>query len=224
MVNISETTQKILDELADSVVSLDEIKAVELSHKALEYQVDAYSAITFGLARGMDIMGQRYEKGICFVPELLIASDAMYAGMDVLKPHLKKDSLSVPVNTFKGVIGVIEGDTHDIGKNLVKIMFEADGFVMTDLGRDVPAKKFVDTAVKEQSDVICISSLMTTAMNGMKDVITTLVKEGIRDKVKVMVGGACVSPVFAQKIGADGYAPSAGAAVKLGRKLLEIGS
>jgi dimethylamine corrinoid protein len=127
--------------------------------------------------------------------------------------------LTVPA-TYRGIIGVMEGDTHDIGKNLVKIMFEAAGFKMIDLGRDVPVQRFVDTAMKEKADLICLSSLMTTAMIGMADVTSALVKEGVRDRFKVMVGGACVSAVFARRIGADGYAASASAAIAEAKRIL----
>lgn len=209
----------ILERLADSVVRFDENAAVELSHEAIESGISAYTSISEGLAKGMVTMGQRYDRGVVFVPELLLASDAMYAGMEVLKPYIETRNDD---RNFHGVIGVIEGDTHDIGKNLVKIMFEADGFEMTDLGRDVSPDRFVETAVNDRADIICISSLMTTAMTGMGAVITLLSHEGIRDRFKVMVGGACISAVFAGRIGADGYAPTAAAAVKQARLLLRI--
>jgi dimethylamine corrinoid protein len=214
--------EKILKDLADSVISGDEKKAISSSNQAISSGVEAYTAISNGLAKGMEIMGEKYEQGTTFIPELLVASDAMYAGMDILKPHLpKEDSSNGP--HYRGVIGVMEGDTHDIGKNLVKTMLETAGFTIFDLGRDVPPKRFVETAIKERADIICLSSLMTTAVLTMEDVIIMLKREGIRDKVKVMVGGACVSPSFAQRIGADGYAPNASAAVAEAKKLLNEG-
>jgi corrinoid protein of di/trimethylamine methyltransferase len=215
-----KSQEQILSELAASVCTLDSEKAVEVSREALSIGIDPYIAISEGLARGMAIMGDRYEKGTCFVPELLIASDAMYAGMDVLQPSLLTSRAEQPPS-YRGVIGVMEGDTHDIGKNLVKIMFEAGGFKMLDLGRDVPASRFVEAAISEEADIICVSSLMTTTMLGMGEVVTLLGKRGLRERFKVMVGGACVSASFAQRIGADGYAPNAGAAVKTGKALLE---
>ncbi|MGD9117093.1 MAG: corrinoid protein [Dehalococcoidia bacterium] len=215
---MTEADSSILEGLANSVIEMAEKKAVRLCEEALQNNIDPYLAISQGLARGMEVMGQGYEKGTCFVPELLLASDAMYAGMNVLRPHLKvtKDSAN-----YKVVIGVTEGDTHDIGKNLVKIMLEADGFQMIDLGADVPLNRFVETAVAEKADMICLSSLMSTTMLRMADFITMLSEEGVRERFKVMVGGACVSPSFARRIGADGYAPDALAAVRKARALLE---
>jgi corrinoid protein of di/trimethylamine methyltransferase len=211
----------ILNELAESVVAMDEEKAMRTSKKALDNQIDPYLAISEGLAKGMEIMGAGYEKGTCFVPELLLASDAMYAGVDVLKPHLVAQKTVPKSANYRAVIGVMEGDTHDIGKNLVKIMFEAAGFQMFDLGRDVSPQRFFEAAVKEKVDLICLSSLMTTSVAAMQDVITMLINEGVRHKFKVMVGGACVSPAFAQRIGADGFASNASAAVKAAKLLLE---
>lgn len=215
---MTKADSNILEELANSVIEMDEKKAVRLCEEAMAKGVDPYLAISQGLAQGMKTMGEGYEKGTCFVPELLLASDAMYAGMNVLRPHLKvaKDSAN-----YRVVIGVVEGDTHDIGKNLVKIMLEAAGFQMTDLGSDVPLSRFVETAVAEKADMICLSSLMSTTMLRMADFITMLSEEGVRERFKVMVGGACVSPSFARQIGADGYAPDALAAVRKARTLLE---
>jgi dimethylamine corrinoid protein len=216
----TQNPDTILNELAESVVAMDENKTIALSLKALSSGIDAYTAISKGLAKGMEIMGENYEKGICFIPELLIASDAMYAGMDILKPHLKTDESMFEGGQPIGVIGVIEGDTHDIGKNLVKTMFEVSGFKMIDLGRDVPPKRFIETAVKEDAGLICLSSLMTTAMIKMADVITGLTQASLKPKIKVMVGGACISPAFSRRIGADGYAPNALAAVAEAKRLL----
>ncbi len=133
---------------------------------------------------------------------MLLCSDAMYVGLDILRPHLPETSSEDKV---KAVIGVVEGDTHDIGKNLVKIMMETAGFEMIDLGRDVPLQKFVDTAIENHADIVCMSTLMTTTMGGMETVINLLKEAGIRDQVKVMIGGGPISQKFADKIGADSY-------------------
>jgi dimethylamine corrinoid protein len=210
----------ILSGLAEAVVAMDEDRAAYLSKKAVDSGIDAYLAISKGLARGMEIMSEGYQKGIYFVPELLLASDAMNAGMSVLKPHISEDNSSTRV-THTVVIGVTEGDTHDIGKNLVKTMMEASGFRIIDLGRDVPIRRFVDTAAHEKADIICLSSLMSTTMLRMGDIIKLLTEEGIRERFKVMVGGACVSPAFASQIGADGYAPNASTAVVKAKALLK---
>jgi len=209
---------ELLKNLADSVVKMDENRAVELAKEALEVKIDAYEAITYGLSKGMEIVGRKYENGEYFIPELLVCSDAMYAGIDILKPHIKADF----VNTAERiVIGVVEGDTHDIGKNLVKIMFESSGFEVHDLGRDVPLKRFVEEAEKLEAQMICMSTLMTTTMMGMEGVINMLQGAGLRERFKVLVGGGPISQAFAVKIGADGYAHNAPGAVKRARELLK---
>ena len=144
----------------------------------------------------------------------------MYAGLEVLRPHLPEnaDGGEKP----KCVIGVVEGDTHDIGKNLVKIMMDTAGFEMYDLGRDVPLDAFVDKAIEVNASIVCMSTLMTTTMVGMKTVIEKLQERGIRDKVKVMIGGSPISQKYADEIGADGYSTNAVEAVKLAKRLLNI--
>jgi corrinoid protein of di/trimethylamine methyltransferase len=195
---------------------MDEDLAVSVSKAALDDGVDAYDAIEKGLSHGMARAGQLFEEEEYFIPELLMCSDAMYAGLEVLKPHLKKTVES------RGtvVIGVIEGDTHDIGKNMVRIMFETGGFNVIDLGRDVTPQRFVDSARESKADIIALSTLMTTTMDGMGTVVKLLVEANLRDGVKVMVGGGPISPGFAKRIGADGYAVNAAEAVKVARELV----
>ena len=147
------------------------------------------------------------------------AQMAMYVGLDILRPYLPEESGE---GKIKGVIGVVEGDTHDIGKNLVKIMMETAGFEMIDLGRDVPLEQFIETAKEEEADLICMSTLMTTTMGGMETVIQMLEDAGMRDKVKVMIGGGPISQKYADKIGADGYSQNAVEAVKLAKRLLNM--
>jgi corrinoid protein of di/trimethylamine methyltransferase len=206
----------LLRELSDAVVEMDEDRAVSASHTSVERRIDAFEAIEKGLADGMERAGQLFEDEEYFIPELLMCSDAMYAGLDVLKPHLKKTGDS------KGrvVIGVVEGDTHDIGKNLVRIMLETGGFDVVDLGRDVPPQRFVDAARESDANIIALSTLMTTTMDGMGQVIRILQDENIRDGYKVIVGGGPISPGFAKKIGADGYALNAAEALKVARQLV----
>ena len=173
-----------------------------------------------GLVDGMNKASDLYDEEEYFVTDLLLCSDAMYSGIDILKPHL-------PVEENKGeklkiVIGVVEGDTHDIGKNLVKIMLDTAGFEMYDLGRDVPLDNFVDKAIEVGASLICMSTLMTTTMDGMRIVIEKLKEKGIRDNVKVMVGGSPISQKYANEIGADGYSANAVGAVKLAKRLAGI--
>jgi corrinoid protein of di/trimethylamine methyltransferase len=208
--------QEHLQELSDAVLGMDEERTVAAAHEALDDHVEAYDAIQGGLSDGMARAGQLFEDEEYFIPELLMCSDAMYAGLEVLKPHLKQ------VGESRGtvVIGVIEGDTHDIGKNMVRIMFETGGFSVIDLGRDVPPQRFVDTAREAKADIIALSTLMTTTMEGMGTVVRLLDEADIRDGVKVMVGGGPISPGFAKRIGADGYAVNAAEAVKVARELV----
>lgn len=194
-------TADILNQLAEAVVDGDDDLIEELAQKILdEGNVDPYDAIVNGLARGMAIVSDNYEKGEAFVPHLLIASGAMYAGMDILAPAMKIEGDGMQA---VGIIGTIEGDVHDIGKNLVKTMLSAGGFKMIDLGADVPIEQFVEAAKEHKAELVSISALMTTTMTNMGRVIEILQEEGIRDAMKVMVGGAPVSEEFATGIGAD---------------------
>ena len=214
-----KTADEYFKELSEAVVEMDEERAVTAAHASLVAGVDAYDAIQQGLSDGMTRAGQLFEDEEYFIPELLMCSDAMYAGLEVLKPHLKKTAVS------RGtvVIGVIEGDTHDIGKNMVRIMFETGGFNVIDLGRDVPPQRFVDTARDAKADIIALSTLMTTTMDGMGTVVKLLNESNLRDGIKVMVGGGPISAGFAKRIGADGYAVNASEAVKVARELVGNG-
>lgn len=202
----------------DAVVDMEEETVGSLCSKSLEENIPAYETITRGLIPGMDKVGRLYEEGEYFLPEVLICSDAMNAGLNILKPHLNRQILDKEVRV---VIGVIEGDTHDIGKNLVKVMMEASGFNVIDLGRDVKTESFIERAEAEKADVICISTLMTTTMPGMKKVINLLNEKKIRDKYIVMIGGGPVSQKFADEIGADLYTVDAASAVKRLKEVIE---
>ncbi|WP_094605422.1 Methionine synthase [Sporomusa silvacetica DSM 10669] len=217
---MSVNKEELFAKLSDAVLEMEEELAVTLSKEVIENGVDAFEAIDQGLAHGMYRAGKLFEEEEYFVPELLMCSDAMNAGLDVLKPHLKVEEQA---EKLKVVIGVVEGDTHDIGKNLVKLMLETSGFELIDLGRDVTPQAFVDKAKEEAAAMIAIGTLMTTTMDGMGEVIKILKSENIRDQFKVIVGGAPISQSFADKIGADGYASNAAQAVKLSKDLLSVG-
>lgn len=208
--------KELFVQLSDAVVEMDEARTVELAKEVVNKNYDTYQAIEKGLADGMDRAGKLFEEEEYFIPELLMCSDAMYAGLDVLKPHLKVDRQA---EKLKAVIGVVEGDTHDIGKNLVKIMMETSGFEVIDLGRDIPPRDFVDKAKEVNARVIALSTLMTTTMDGMAEVIRLLKVENIREKFIVMVGGGPISQSFADRIGADGYAKDAAEAARLAQRL-----
>jgi len=209
----------IYRKLSDAVVEMDRKEAEKLSNHAVDLHLDAYEAIDKGLADGMERAGALFEQEEYFIPELLMCSDAMYAGLDILRPHIKTDS---GAQKYKVVIGVVQGDTHDIGKNLVKIMLESSGFDVVDLGRDVPPPRFVDEAIAQKADIVGLSTLMTTTMAAMKDVVELLEKKGVRGTVKVIVGGGPISQSFADKIGADGYSKNATDAVRLARELMGV--
>lgn len=215
---MASDTKEILKGLSDAVLDMDEVAAVDYANRAVESGVDATVAIESGLADGMQRAGELYEQEEYFISELLLCADALNDGVDVLKPHIKVDEEAAAKK--KIVIGVIQGDTHDIGKNLVKILTEAGGFEIIDLGRDVPPETFVSTAIENEADVIAMSTLMTTTMLGMPKTIKLLEERGARDKFKVIIGGGPISQHYADTIGADGYSANASDAVRLLRKLV----
>lgn len=213
---MADRKTELLRGLADAVVEMDEERVVALATEAIEAGVDAYEAISEGLARGMQVVSQKYDDEEYFVPEILLCSDAMYAAIEVLKPHLKPESSDSPARV---VIGVIEGDTHDIGKNIVRIMLDTAGFEVHDLGRDVPVERFVSEAQRIDAQIIAISTLMSTTRDGMRRVVDRLVAEGVRDQFRVLIGGPPVSWAFCREIGADAYGGSAPEGVRLAREL-----
>ena len=201
--------EEILKGLHDGVVAFEEDKVEELSKAALDEGMDAYEAIMDGLAAGMETVGKLYDTQEYFVPEILMCSDALYKGLDVLQPHVKDKEAKTKGQV---VIGTVEGDVHDIGKNLVKMMFEVAGFMVHDLGRDVKLEKFVEEQLKTDSEIVALSALMTTSMLAMPKVIEMIKKRN--PNVKILVGGAPVSGDVADKYGADGYADNAANAVQ----------
>jgi dimethylamine corrinoid protein len=214
---MTRDTEEILADLAEAVLDMDDERSVELAHEALDAGLDPYETIQLGLVPGMDRAGELFDEQEYFVPELLGCSDAMYSALEVLKPHIVADGSAE--DRVGVVIGVVEGDTHDIGKNLVRIMLEVAGFEVHDLGRNVPLVSFVDRAVETDSRLICLSTLMTTSMDGMGEVVRLLEERGVRDRIRVIVGGGPITPAFAQRIGADGYGENASRAVSVAREL-----
>lgn len=202
----------ILAALADAVDRMDEEGAVAAAEEALAEGIDAYEAITQGLSKGMEVVSRKYDTGEYFVPEILLCADAMYAAMGVLKPRLKSTG---PRDASQVIIGVIEGDIHDIGKNIVKLMLEAAGFEVHDLGNDVPVASFVDKARQVGQGVIAISTLMSTTMPGMGKLVKALEDQGLRKSFRVVIGGGPISQSFAAKIGADAYGANAMDAVRI---------
>ncbi|MGN0261634.1 MAG: corrinoid protein [Eggerthellaceae bacterium] len=206
------TKEELLKELSDCVLDLRDDEVEEVAQSYIDAGYEAYDGIFYGLVDGMNKAAQLYEEEEYFIPELMICSDAMYTGLDVLRPHIDSSQMK---QKCKVAIGVVEGDTHDIGKNLVKIMLEASGYEMIDLGRDVPIQDFVDAVVNDGARAVALSTLMSTSMANMGKVVQKLEEVGVRDQVKVIVGGGPLSSGYARKIGADGYSDSAVEAVEL---------
>lgn len=210
---------KELNELKNAIVSGKLELAVENVNKALDSGVEAQTIINAYLIKGMEEIGRHFEEGKAFVPNLLMSARAMTGCLDILKPLLK-DKNSVTLG--KVVIGTVKGDLHDIGKNLVASMFEGCGFEVVNMGIDISDLQFVEAVKENKADIVCLSALLTTTMNYMKEVIEALERSGLRQQVKVMVGGAPLNDNFALKIGADAYTPNASAAVQKAKELLGI--
>ncbi|GAB4411382.1 MAG: corrinoid protein [Anaerolineales bacterium] len=206
----------ILQKIASKLYEGEDEEVAELVQKALDSGLTPKEILQDGLIAGMDQVGKDFKAGDLFVPEVLIAARAMHAGMNVLRPLLAaSDSPTVG----KYVIGTVKGDLHDIGKNLVKMMLEGAGFETVDLGTDVAPEAFVRAVQEHKPRIVGMSALLTTTMVNMKSTIDALQEAGLRDSVKIMVGGAPVTAAFAQQIGADAYAPDAATAVDVARKL-----
>lgn len=183
----------------------------ELVTKAVEEGLPVANILNEGLIAGMNVIGEKFKNDEVYVPEVLIAARAMDMGMQILKPLLIKDGVQA---VGKVCIGTVQGDLHDIGKNLVKMMMEGKGLEVIDLGIDVSAEVFVKTAIEQNCQIICCSTLLTSTMGAMADVVKAVEAAGIRDKVKIMVGGAPVTDDFCKRIGADRYTPDAASAAE----------
>lgn len=192
-------------------------QAVDVTNQAIADGVEPQAIINGYMIKAMEEVGQRFQRGEAFVPNLLMAARAMKGSLDILKPLMKGDASTT---LGKVVIGTVKGDLHDIGKNLVASMLEGCGFEVINLGVDVPSDKFIAAIKENNADILCLSALLTTTMNYMKDVIEALKTDGLRDQVKVMVGGAPVTAMFAEQVGADGYSEDASEAVALARRLV----
>ncbi|MDD4120044.1 MAG: corrinoid protein [Clostridia bacterium] len=187
-----------------------------LIQEALDKGIIPNDILNEGLIAGMSIIGEKFKNNEVYVPEVLIAARAMNAGLEVLKPALKKSGVE-PIG--RAIICTVKGDLHDIGKNLVKMMIEGQGIECIDLGVDASGSNIVDAIIKYNPQIVCLSALLTTTMMAQKDIILAITKAGLRDKVKIMVGGAPVTQDFAQQIGADLYSPDAASAATLARSL-----
>ncbi len=208
-----------LQGIAEAVIRGDRETVSQLVKAALDEGTSPETIINEGLIAGMSVVGDKFKKNEFYVPEVLIAARAMHAGMDLLKPLLATSNVQP-----RGIvaIGTVKGDLHDIGKNLVAMMLEGGGYEVIDLGVDVAPEKFVETVKERGAQIVALSALLTTTMPSMKDTIEALQEAGLRDQVKVMIGGAPVTQNYADEIGADGYAPDAASAVDKANELLSV--
>jgi 5-methyltetrahydrofolate--homocysteine methyltransferase len=206
----------LLSKIASNLYEGEDEAVAELVQQALDQGLAPGEILKGGLIAGMDEVGRDFKAGELFVPEVLIAARAMHAGMGVLRPLLADSDAA---GAGKYLIGTVKGDLHDIGKNLVKMMLEGAGFETIDLGTDVEPQVFVDAVREHRPQLVGMSALLTTTMVQMKATVEALVEAGLRDSIKIMVGGAPVTDAFAKEIGADAYAPDAASAVDVARSL-----
>lgn len=204
--------------LFDSIINGRLETAVDITKQSIEENITPQYVINNYMIKAMEEIGRRFEKGRVFVPELLMAARAMKGSLDLLKPLLQGDH---SIMQGRVVIGTVKGDLHDIGKNLVASMLEGCGFEVINIGIDISTDRFVDAVRSEKADIICMSALLTTTMNYMKEVIGAIENAGLRESVKIMVGGAPVTEKFAKQIGADGYSSNANEAVSLAKLLMK---
>ena len=209
------TREELLEKLKTAVIQSQEDKIKDYARQFLDDGYDALDGIVYGLQAGMDVVGELYDRKEYFVPELLICADALYAGLDILKPHVGDREVGVKARV---VIGSIQGDIHDIGKNLVKMMFDVAGWDVHDLGVDVPVDKFIQEQQRTNAEIVAISAMMTTTMMGMKKAVQIFKEKKLN--AAILLGGAPLTKDVADLFGADGYADSAADAVSEGIRLV----
>ncbi len=209
---------KILKEIAANIEKGDSAAVKELIKTALSKKIAAEEILNDGLVRGMDVIGVKFKNNEVFIPEVLIAARAMKAGMDIIRPLLTSETVKPKA---KIVMGTIKGDLHDIGKKIVGMMLEREGYEIVDVGIDVPKEKFLKAIKKENPDIIGMSALLTTTMAYMREVVETVEKAKLKQNVKIIIGGAPITQAFADEIKADGFAPEAASAVELVKYLLK---
>jgi len=208
---------KIFEELADEVQKGNSESVEELTKRALSQGISAEDILNNGLVAGMNIVSKKFKNNEIFIPEVLISAKSMYSGLGIIKPLLSELNVK---SKGKVVIGTVKGDLHDIGKNIVAMLLQGAGFDVVDLGADVPKEKFLEFVKNEGADILAMSALLTTTMIYMKETIETLKNAGLRENVKVIIGGAPVTESYAAQIDADGYAPDAASTVDLTKRLL----
>ena len=207
----------ILEQMASVLIAGKEAEVKGLTQKALDAGISAKEILDSGLLAGMNVVGQRFKAGDMFIPEVLLCARCMHGAMDMLKPLLSEGD-AAGMGTY--LIGTVEGDLHDIGKNLVAMMLEGAGFQVVDLGTNITAQQFVDAVKEHQPDILGMSALLTTTMPRMEETIQALKEAGIRDQVKIMAGGAPVTQDFVDKIGGDAYGANAASATEKAKELV----
>ena len=200
--------------IIEALVACDTDKVTQLVNAAVEEKVPATDILNKGLIAGMDIVGEKMENGDMFIPEVLMAAQAMGSCVATLKPLLGEGEGDAGASV---IIGTVKGDLHDIGKNLVGMMMESAGMTVHNLGVDIAPEDFVAEIKKKNAQIVCLSALLTTTMPMMKKTVDAIVESGLRDQVKIMIGGAPVTQAFCEEIGADGFAPDAGSASKMAK-------
>lgn len=212
----TEIEKDLIKRLQDAIINYKVADAKKIAEEAVAAGADAYTVTMEGLAGGMEVVSQKFDSHEYFVPETLLCAKALYAALDVLKPHIKLQAGEVRGQV---VLGVMQGDVHDLGKNIIKAIFEASGWTVHDLGRDVPLKRFVEEQLKTDSDIVMLSAMMTTSMVGIKKLIP-MIKEK-NPKVKIMIGGAPITEKTVEEYGADTTADNAPNALKEAMKMLD---
>ena len=209
---------EILNEISKQLEVGNDEKVYELTNDAIGRNIDPKIILNDGLISGMNVIGEQFRKHEIFLPDVLLAAKAMYAGMELLKPHFIKEEIPT---LGKIVIGTVKGDLHDLGKNLVAIMLKGAGFEVIDLGKDVPPEKFIETAINESAQLIGMSALLTTTLPVMQEVIHLLKQNNLNNNIKTIIGGAPVSKEYAEKIGADAFGFDASNSVIIAKELMD---
>ncbi len=209
----------IIDQIKEATIAGDSEASTKLAGKVIEEGVDPMEALEKGYAEAMRIVGDKFSRMEMYLPELMMAADAMKAGFEVIKPHLTAEQQETNQGTV--VLGTIQGDLHDLGKNIVRTMLESSGFTVHDLGSDVSVRSFIEKAEEVDADIIAASAILTTTMVYMPDISKVLNETGLRDKYKILLGGGPVTPEYAEEADADGYAEDAGEGVTVAKQLAE---
>jgi trimethylamine corrinoid protein len=211
--------KQLMENIVRSIIDGDQVKAQEYAREALNINIDPLEVVESGFSRGMAIVGESFERGESYLPELLMAAATFNAAMEILEPEIEAQNKEI-AKAGTVLLGTVKGDVHDLGKNIVAMVLETNGFSVVDIGVDVPSLNFIEEAKNVKADVIALSSLMTTTMPAQREIIEILKEKNLRDEYFVIVGGGPVSEEWSEKIGADGFGKTAVDAVELIKRLL----